>query len=180
MKNRTTILLGSLLIVLGFFSIINALFHINLWTLFFPILLIALGAFLIFRPKISPDGTDIILRFVGETNKSKEWSVSPVEYQSFVSDIKLDFSAAIIPEGETQIRITSFVSDLKVLLPMDAGMKVIAKGFVHDTKVNGHNENHIGAPFEFETQDFPEQMKKIIIESWSFVSEVEIKSYDID
>ncbi len=174
MKNRTAILIGSILIVLGFFSIINALFHVNLWTLFFPILLIALGAFLIFRPKFSPDGTDIILRFVGETKKSDEWSVSPVEYQSFVSDIKLDFSQAIIPEGETHIRISCFVSELKIQLPMDAGLKVVAKGFVHDSKVNGQKENQIGAPFEYETPDFSVQIKKVIIESWSFVSDVEI------
>lgn len=176
MKNRTAILIGSILIVLGFFSIINALFHINLWTLFFPILLIALGAFLIFRPKLSPDGTDLILRFVGETNESKEWSVTPVEYQSFVSDIKLDFSQAIIPEGETRIRMTSFVNQLYIKLPPDAGVKLVAKGFVNDTNVNGQNQNNIGVPLEYETPFYTEQLKKVVIESWSFVSEVKIEN----
>jgi len=176
MKNRTSILIGSILIVLGLFSIIDAIFHINLWTLFFPILLIALGAFLIFRPKHSPDGTDIVLRFVGETHKSKEWDVLPVEYQTFVSDIKLDFSQAIIPDGETRIRMTSFVNDLSIKLPDHAGVKLVAKGFVNDTTINGQNQNNIGVPLEFETPSYSEQVKKVFIESWSFVSEVEIQN----
>ena len=88
MKNRTTILIGSILIILGVFSIIDALFGINLWSLFLPLILIGLGVLILFRPKTLPDGTNFILRFVGETDKSHEWTVEPAEYWSFIGSMK--------------------------------------------------------------------------------------------
>ncbi len=174
MKNRTAILIGSILIILGAFSIIDALFGINLWALIFPLILIGLGVLILFRPKTLPGGNNFILRFIGETNKSHEWTVEPVEYWSFVGSMKLDLSQAVIPAGETSIVMYSFVNDLEITLPTDAGLRLNASGFVHDTKVKGHKEDHFLAPFEYETPDYGIQTKKINIRSLSFVSEVEI------
>ncbi|PKO04150.1 MAG: hypothetical protein CVU41_18465 [Chloroflexi bacterium HGW-Chloroflexi-3] len=177
MKNRTAILIGSILIIMGAFSIIDAIFGINLWALVFPLMLIGLGFLILFRPKTLPGGTNFILRFVGETNKSHEWTVEPVEYWTFVGSIKLDFSEAVIPEGETSIVMNSFVNDLKIILPTEAGLKLTARGFVHDTKVKGYKEDHIFAPFEYATPDYLNQSRKINIQSLSFVSEVEINEH---
>jgi|MTBAKSStandDraft_2_1061841.scaffolds.fasta_scaffold01856_18 hypothetical protein len=174
MNNRTAILIGSILIMLGAFSIIDALFGINLWSLVFPLILIGLGLLILFRPKTLPGGTNFVLRFVGETNKSHEWTVVPAEYWSFVGSMKLDLSQAIIPVGETSIVIYSFVNELEITLPTDAGLRLTARGFVHDTKVKGYKEDHILAPFEYETPDYASQTRKINIQSLSFVSEVEI------
>jgi len=179
MKNRTAILIGSILIILGVFSIIDALFGINLGTLIFPLILIGLGVLILFRPKTSPAGNNLILRFVGETDKSHEWTVEPAEYWAFVGSMKLDFSKAIIPEGETSIVLYSFVNELEITLPTDAGLRLAARGFVQNTKVMGHNEDHIFAPFEYETPDYAIQTRKINIQSLSFVSEVEIKTQRI-
>jgi lia operon protein LiaF len=174
MKNRTAILIGSILIALGAFSIIDALFGINLWALIFPLILIGLGVLILFRPKTSPVGSNVILRFVGETDKSHEWTVEPAEYWNFVGSMKLDFSQAFIPEGETSIVMYNFVNDLEITLPTDAGLKLTARGFVHDTKVKGYKEDHIFASFEYETPEYLNQSRKIYIQSLSFVSEVEI------
>ena len=59
--------------------------------------------------------------------------------------------------------------------PIDAGLKVRARGFVHDTQVNGRKEDHLLAAFEYETPDYKNQIRKIFIQTLSFVSEVEIK-----
>lgn len=177
MKNRTAILIGSILIILGAFSIIDALFGINLWKLIFPLILIGLGFLILFRPKTLPGGTHFVLRFVGETNKSHEWTVEPAEYWSFVGSMKLDFSQAVIPIGETNIVLYSFVNDLEIILPTDAGFRLKARGFVHDTKVKGYKEDHIFTPFEHETPDYTLQTRKINIQSLSFVSEVKINEH---
>lgn len=179
MKNKTAVLIGSILIILGAFSIIDALFGINLWALIFPLILIGLGLLILFRPKTLPGGSNFILRFVGETDKSQAWTVEPAEYWSFVGSMKLDLSQAVIPEGETSIVMYSFVNDLEIILPTDAGLRLLAKGFVHDTKVKGYKEDHIFAPFEYETPDYEIQTRKITIQSLSFVSEVEINEQRI-
>lgn len=173
MKNRTAILLGSILILVGLFSIVDAFFGINLWSLVIPLLLIALGLFIILRPN-SGSGGNFYIRFVNEKDKTQSWTVEPVEYLSFVSSIELDFSQAIIPDGETTIRMNSFVNDLEITPPLNAGLKVHARGFVHDINVKGREENNILVPFQFETPDYALQTKKVSIELLSFVSEVEI------
>lgn len=175
MKNRTAILIGSVLIILGFFSIIDNVFGINLWTFIFPIILIGLGVLILFRPKTLPGGSNFILRFINETDISHTRTIESAEYLSFVSDVKLDLSQAIIPVGETTINLYSFASDLDIILPIDAGLKVRARGFVHDAQVIGRKEDHLLAAFEYETPDYKNQIRKIFIQTLSFVSEVDIK-----
>ncbi len=174
MKNRSALILGFVLIIIGLFSIVDLVFDINLWSLILPLFLIAIGLFILFKPKgLSGEG-DFILRFIYDSKERTEWDLESAEYLLFVSDIEWDLSKANLNDGETVIRMNSFVNDLKFTLPEHAGLKLISKGFVHDTKVNGHKEDHIFTPFEYVTPDYELQSKRISIQLMSFVSEVEI------
>lgn len=174
MKNRTAILIGIILIILGTISIIDALFGINLWSLLFPLILMALGFFILFRPKALPGGTNVIFRFVGETDKRREWNVEPAEYWNFVGDYKLDLSQANIPDGETNIIINGFVNDVEIVSPADAGLNVLARGFVQSTKIKGSKEDHFLSPVDFQSPDYSLQSKKVRITFSSFVTDLEI------
>lgn len=174
MKDRTTILIGSILIVIGVFSIVDALFDINLWSLVFPFLLIAIGVFILFRPKSLPNGSDFILRFINEVDSYQAWVLKPAEYLSFVSDIDLDLSRATIPDGETTIRFNSFVNEIKISLPENIGLRISARGFVINSKIVGKDEENIFASFEYESPDYEFQSRKVFIHLMSFVSEIEI------
>lgn len=175
MKNKTAIFIGTAFIILGAFSIIDILFDINLWSLIFPLILIGLGVLILFRPKRLPEGSKFIFRFINETDKMHSWTVEPAEYLSFVGNMNLDFSEAIIPEGETFINMVTFVNELDIILPTNSGFKLKARGFVHDTEVNGQKTDQILAAFEYETPDYKNQTRKVNIQTLSFVSEVEIK-----
>jgi len=174
MKNRTTRLIGSILIAIGFFSIVDALFNINLWSLILPLLLIAIGFFILFRPKSLSDGSDFILRFINEIDEFHANAIKPAEYLSFVSDIKFDLSGATIPDGETTIRFNSFVNEIKITLPQNAGLKISARGIVTNTKLLGKEEDNIFAPFEYASPNYEIQTHKVFIQLLSFVSEIEI------
>lgn len=175
MKNRTAILIGIILITVGAFSIIDAIFGVNLWSLVFPLILIALGAFILFRPKSLQEKSNFVLRFINEKDKNHPWTLASAEYLSFVTDLDLDFSKAIIPDGETTIQLNSFVNDLEIILPIEAGFKLESKGFVNETKIKGHKETTIFTPFEYETPDYINQPKKIILQSSTFVSDIKIR-----
>ena len=175
MKNKSAVLIGSALIILGAFSIIDILFDINLWSFIFPLILIGLGVLILLRPKTTPEGSNYLFRFINESDKLHSWTVEPAEYWSFVGNMNLDFSEAIIPEGETFINMVSFVNELDIILPTDSGFKLKARGFVHDTNVKDNKEDHLLAVFEYETPDYKNQTRKINIQTLSFVSEVEIK-----
>lgn len=174
MKNRTAVLLGSILILVGLFSIVNLVFDINLWSLILPLFLISVGLFIILKPKTMPGGSEFILRFVNDSHERDYWKLESGEYLSFVSNLEWDLSKVEVKDGETMVRMNSFVNDIKLTLPEHAGLKLISKGFVHDTKVMGQDEDHIFAPFEYETPDYESQSKRIFIQLLAFVSEVEI------
>ncbi|HSM25281.1 MAG TPA: LiaF domain-containing protein, partial [Anaerolineaceae bacterium] len=171
MKNRTAILIGIILIIVGAFSIIDSIFGVNLWSLIFPLILIALGVFILFRPKSMHEKSNFILRFINENDKNQPWTIASAEYLSFVSDLELDLSQAIIPDGETTIRFNSFVNDLDITLPADAGFKLKSHGFVSETKINGHGETTIFTPYEYESPDYHHQSKKICVQTTAFVSD---------
>jgi lia operon protein LiaF len=100
--------------------------------------------------------------------------VEPAEYWNFVGDYKLDLSQANIPDGETNIIVNSFVNDVEIISPADAGLNVIARGFVLSTKIKGYKEDHIFSPMDYQSTDYSLQAKKVRISLTSFVSEVEI------
>lgn len=174
MKNRSAILLGSILIVVGIFSLIDIFFNVNLWSLLFPLLIIAIGVFILIKPKTLSGRSEFIVRFTNEKEEVHPWTIKTAEYLSFVTDIKWDLTKASIPDGETLVRYNSFVNEVKIILPENAGVKISARGIVHDTKVMGQKEDHIFAPFEYETPDYNLQTKRVFLQLLAFVSEVEI------
>ncbi len=175
MKNRTIIVFGSVLILIGLFSIIESLTKINLWAILFPILLILVGIFLILRPNFIFEDSNFVFRFVNETKKNEPWMVKSTETLAFVSETVLDFSQAIIPEGDTKIRFNSFVNEIDIVLPSDAGLKISAWGIVKEVKVNGQKEDQLFVPFDYQTPDYDSQTKKISIEIFSFVASIKVK-----
>jgi predicted membrane protein len=118
--------------------------------------------------------SDFILRFINEIDEFHSNAIKPAEYLSFVTDLKLDFSTATIPEGETNIRFNGFVNEIKLTSSENVGLKISARGFVNNSKINGREENNIFAPFEYESPDYDIQTRKVFIQTLSFVSEIEI------
>ncbi len=174
MKNRISLLIGSGLIAIGLISIIDSIFHINLWALLFPLLLIAFGVFVILRPSKISEDTEFIFKFIGEITRDGIWQVGPREIWNFVGDMTFDFRQAEIPIGETEIKIFGFVTDIDIYKPKNGSLKVINHSFVADTKSNGNKRDLFMTPFHYQDPDFAESDNKVIINTWSFVGEIKI------
>ena len=107
--------IGALVIVYGLFLLLGQLFHFNGWAFFFPLLLIALGVWLILRPRmIGPKG-NVKTRLLGDIDFSGDWQVTPSEIWLAIGDIHLDFTQTHVPEGETTITIYGFINDIKLI-----------------------------------------------------------------
>ncbi len=174
MKNRTSLIIGSALVIIGLFSIFNSLFHINLWAFIFPVLLIGFGVFIITREFSVSENTQFIFKFIGELTRNGYWQVSAQEIWCFVGDMTFDFRQAEIPEGETEIKIIGFVTDIDVIKPDAAAVKFNGYSFVSASKVNGHKEDHFLSPYEFEDPEYAQSGKKVNLKVWSFVGEHKI------
>lgn len=176
MQNRTTLVIGIGLVTLGVIAIFNTLFHINLWSILLPLLIIGIGLIIIFRPKTLDANTNFVFKPLGDVDFFGDWQVSPQEIWFFVGDVELDFSQAIIPDGITHIKLFSFVGDIRIREPQGAGLQVSSKAFITDSKVHGHKQDHFLTSLDYASLDYEIQSKKVVVDSWFFVGEIRIES----
>ena len=175
MQNRTPIFIGAALIGIGLMAVINALFHVDLWVILFPLLLIGIGAWIIVRPNMMRNGENFRFLFLGDIKKSGFWQVTPEEIWLFVGDITFDFREAELPLGETEIKIISFVNDLRILSPREGALKVNTNAFVSSSKIHGNKRDHIISPLQFQDANYDSAAKKVVIQSWGFVGETRVE-----
>lgn len=75
MKNRGQLILGGALVLIGLLYILGVVFDIDLGRIFWPLLLIALGVWFLFRPKIGLSGGYADFRFIGNVRRRGAWKV---------------------------------------------------------------------------------------------------------
>lgn len=177
MKLRGEILVGALLVAIGFLGLISTLFNVDFGLVCWPSFFILLGIWIIVRPRMVSEDTNVHLIFLGDLNRSGEWEVSNQEIWSFITDADLDFSNASIPEGVTKIKMYGFVGDIDLTLPVDVGFKLNAYGFVTDVRILG--EKHTGfflQPVQEVSDGYETASKKVDIYLLAFVGEVKIRT----
>jgi hypothetical protein len=135
MHNRGQILFGGLLLLLGLITLLGAVFEIDAWSLCWPAGLIALGILLLIRPRVSLGGVPTNIRPFGDLFRAGAWQVQNEEYWTFVGDIKLDFTQAYLPPGETTISILGFVGDVEVTVPPELALKITSTAFMTDSRI---------------------------------------------
>jgi lia operon protein LiaF len=175
MRNKGQIVMGSILVGLGLIFLIGTVFRIDVWSLCFPLGLIVLGVWLVFRPRVSGEGTNSQVILLGDERRKGAWDVRDQELWFGIADIELDLVHAIIPPGETRFRLFGFVGDVDIWLPAGVGVSVEVNGFVIDTEVLGRSLESIFTPMEYVSDDYASAEQKVRIEMTSFVADLKIK-----
>lgn len=176
MKLRGEILVGALLVLFGFLALLSALFNIDFGEICWPSLLILIGIWIIVRPRMVAGGTKVHQILFGDFTRSGDWVTGDEELWSFISDVDLDFTSAVLPEGETTIKIFGFVGDVNVRIPEQIGFRVDAHGFVTEARVMDEKRSgYFFQPIEFISPDYAEAETKINLQVFSFVGEITIR-----
>lgn len=175
MINRGQLTIGVILILLGLVLLLGTLFEINLWAVCWPAGLIALGIWLILRPRLAGPGIGTQAVLLGDLRRRGNWAVQNEEIWLGVADVDLDFSGAEIPLGETRIRIYGFVGDVDVFVPAEVGVSVYAAGFVVDSNLLGHDQDAILVPVEAVSENYNTAERRLRIEMTGFVCDLKVK-----
>ncbi len=96
MCSRGQLIFGSLVLLLGIVLLIGNVFEINVWAFCWPILIIAIGVWLIIRPQLGGSHGEVNLRPLGTIRRHGEWHVRDEEIWMLVGDVDLDLSRATI------------------------------------------------------------------------------------
>lgn len=173
MINRGQLTIGIMLVLLGVIFLLGTVFNINVWAICWPAGLIALGVWLILRPRLVGTGAEVVL--LGELRRSGSWAVRDEEIWLGIADADLDLTRAEIPTGETRFRIFGFVGDVDVLVPAGIGVSVSASGFVIDSDLLGHDRETFLTPVEAVSEDYASAERKLRIEMTCFVCDLKVK-----
>ena len=175
MVNRGMLALGGILIALGVLFFIGSIFQIDVGALCFPVFLILVGVWMVFRPNLSGRGGPSQVILLGEMKRKNQWQVEDAEYWVGIADIDFDMTRALIPPGETVIHSNGFVNDIEVRLPPGVGIGVDASGFVVTTKVLGRKTDNILSPVQYRSPGYEEAASKIRFVLTGFVVEIKVK-----
>lgn len=175
MVNRGQLTIGIVLVLLGVIFLLGTVFEINVWAICWPAGLIALGVWLILRPRLAGPGTGSEVVLLGDLRRRGNWTVQNEEIWLGVADADLDFTGAEIPLGETRIRIFGFVGDVDVFVPAGVGISVNAAGFVIDSDLLGRDQETILTPVEVVSEDYAAAERRLRIEMTCFVCDLKVK-----
>jgi len=178
MRNNGQLILGGSILLFGLIILLGNLLDISLWAFIWPIILIALGIFIIFRQRNNGGHSEISFSFASNMNRTGQWKINSGEFWRFVTDLDLDFTNAEIPEGEHVWKIFGFVHEIRLRVPSNLAVSVSTHAFVNEKKINGECEDLIFVPMKWQSENFNNSPNKFRIEATGFVVDTRITTYD--
>ncbi len=172
MRNRNQLILGLGMILLGVIYLAANIIQIDLGRIFWPLLLILIGVWMLLRPRVAMDNWISGFTFIGDISRRGAWQVVDQDIRSFVGDIDMDFSQTEVPDGETHFRIQSFVGDVDIIVPAGIGVSLSTSGVVSEVRFFGRKQTSVFGPVEMRTDGYAGADKKIKISLDCFVSDV--------
>lgn len=172
---RSEIITGSIVLGIGFVFLIGAIFNINIWGLICPASLIGLGILLIYRTRQNPREGELSIKFVGNINRDGVWQPQNEETLGFVLESRLDFTEADLPDGQTILQTSAFVNDIKATFSSDVGVAIHSIAFMTDSRVQNERRETFFIPFNWQSSNFENAPKKVLLKSTCFVSEIKVE-----
>ena len=177
MRNQGMALIGALLMIAGIVFLLGNLFDFNIWAVCFPLGLILLGLFVLFRPRMVGPDTHSTVAFVDEAERSGPWTLTNEEHWAFVLDATFDLTKADIPPGETLIRCFGFVNDVEIFVPADVGLALDLASFVTSLKrEGGEEETFFLAPTQGRSDGYKGLERRVRFEMTQFVGDVKVRT----
>ena len=175
MHRKAPIIFGGFLILIGFSAIIKNIFGFDLWVILFPLLLIGIGVFLIMRPSLTVEGSEVIFKLLGEYRLTGSWQVRDQEIWVIIGDVDLDFRTAEIPAGISQVRLYGFVGDVRIRPPENAAIQVAADGFITSSSFQGNKQDSFLTTRYFKSPSYEESDRKVNLRTWFFVNDLKVE-----
>jgi len=175
MRRNSQLIFGGIIIAIGLIILISHLLNVSAWAICLPTALILVGAWILLRPKIMPDSPGFKLRIFGNVRKYGDWFVAGEETWMFIGDVRLDFSEAEIPIGETPFRVIAFIGDIRLQIPENVGYSLSSIGVVNTVRLSGVKRDTFFVPFEYQSPGYEEKERKIALDTICFIGDIRVQ-----
>lgn len=178
MRSNSLLTLGGIITATGLIFLLSALLDISFLGICIPIGVILLGVWILIRPRIVADDSDLRLLIFGDVKRRGTWEVRGEEVWLLIGDVRLDFSQAEVPFGETTYHVNAFISDIRLTLPEDVGISISSLAFLNTTRLPGIKRDVFVVPFEYQSDDYASCTRKIRLETVCFIADIRINRLD--
>lgn len=175
MNIRFELLVGSILLLLGLAWLGGNVLGIDIWSLCWPVALILVGLWLLVRPRMIKDGGRAQVLLFGDVRRKGSWNFTNEEIWMGIGDVDLDMSSASIPQGESILRVISFISDIDLLVPQGTGVSLTSYAFLTSYKFLERKRDSFVLPVEVESEGYAAAGQKIRVEAFGFINDIKIK-----
>jgi lia operon protein LiaF len=175
MHSKWQIYVGIFIILIGLMSLIGVVFDVDVGVFCAPMGLIALGVWLLLRPRLAGPDTAVRLRLLGDVRRRGDWQVTDEEIWVIIGNVRLDLSSADVPLGETKIRVFGFVGEVSVLVPEGVGVSISSSSFVTDARIFGQKRDGIFYPVTFASEGYERAERKVQLETMHFVVNLRVR-----
>ena len=181
---------GILLIVVGVIFIMGATTGLDVGGMFrrtWPVLLVLLGGFLLFRPRMGPlfshrsdrtqvdaDGVDASNVFGDLTLRVTSPSFRGGSASTVFGKVRVDCREGGLAEGEHRLVASSAMGNVTVLLPQDAAVMVTAYAVVGSAAVFDKSEKGVATTVIHETPEFASAAKRLRVEASVVFGEITV------
>lgn len=178
MRNQGLIFIGFMLIVAGLMFLLGNVFDINLAAFCFPVGLILLGLFLILRPRMLGPGTRSDVLFLGDWERAGAWDVGDEELWSFIGDITYDLTKAVVPKGDSIIRVNGFINDVAIFVPAAIGVSIEANSAITSfTPPESPEEDYFLAPVRWQSANVETADKRVHFQLTQFIGDISVRQF---
>ena len=112
---------------------------------------------------------------LGDIEMAGPMILGPSRYETFIGEVKLDLTQAVIPEGETAISVNTVLGEIRVLAPADVGVAVRVGTLLGSTEVLGRKGGSVSADEMAVTDDYATASRRLRIEARTVLGDVAIR-----
>jgi len=174
---KWSLILGGFLLLMGFFSLIEVIWNIDLWKYLWPLILIGAGLLIIFRPKWFTlwdwEGRSHS-KFVGDYRTVLQGTGKDESFNTFAGEHTIDLSNVIVPSGGLNYKFNGFAGEVNIIVPENVGVRVRGNVFAGELDIFGEKIQSVMSPFEGETPNFESAESKIYLEVNYFACDVSL------
>jgi predicted membrane protein len=175
MKVKGQLTFAWILIAFGVLLLIGNFVGIDFGDIFWPLVLITVGLFLIFRPQvISPAHAKYY--FAGDVNVNETWDMNKKEIRMFAGDVRINLADIKLSSDETNFVVTAFAGDVDIFAPQDVGVSISTMAFVTDSRINGKKMEYILSGMDYATEGYEEAKKKFKLFVQCFAADVKLET----
>ncbi len=174
MQNRSQALLGGFLLLLGIGFLLANVLKISLWAFCLPVGLILIGVLLLLRPKMFNTSATSSWYLFGGVKRGSGWTPSNEELWQFIGDTQLDFTAAQLPVGETNIRINGLIGDVDVIVPASVGVTVSASGLFVDLRTPTDKLSRFLSPADSASPNYATAERKLHLSTTFLIGDIDV------